>query len=65
MPKWAVLGGTWIWDEARKCLAKACHVADPEWDNRDDSAHMHLLRKSRHDFDFETFIPASVIGKVT
>ena len=65
VPKWTVLGEIWIWDEARKRLAKSHCVADPEWDNRDDSAHMHLHRESRHDYDFEAFIPASVIGKVT
>ena len=65
VPKWTVLGETWIRDEARKRLGKAHCVADPEWYNRNDSAHMHLCRESRHDFDFETFIPASVMGKVT
>ena len=65
MPQWAVLCETWIQDEARKRLAKACCVATPKWDSRDDLANMHLLLKSRHDFDFEAFIPASVISNVT
>ena len=64
MPKWAVLSKAGIWDEARKRLAKARRIADPEWDSRDNSAHTHMHRESRHDFDFEAFIPASVISKV-
>ena len=65
VPKWTVLDEAWIQDEARKRLAKARHVADPKRDNRDDLAHTHLRRESRHYFDFEAFIPASVIDKIT
>ena len=46
VPKWAVFGETWIQDEARKRLAKARRVADPERDSRDDSAHTHLCHES-------------------